>query len=115
EFVITQLFFDNRDYFDYVGRLRRRGLNVRVIPGILPITNYEGAVKFCQGCGASIPETVHQLFRPIAEVKDHVLRVGTEFTIKQCQELLAQGAPGIHFYTLNKLEPVKTILDAIRS
>jgi methylenetetrahydrofolate reductase (NADPH) len=110
EFVITQLFFDNQLYFDYVKRLRAIGVTARVIPGVLPITNYEGAVNFCKGCGASVPKKIHDLFRPVAEDKEKMLAVGTKFAIEQCRELLAGGAPGVHLYTLNKAEPVKTIV-----
>jgi len=115
DFVISQLFFENKDYFYYVRRLRALGLNVRVIPGILPVTNYEGTVNFCQGCGAAIPQRVHDIFRPIADDKDKVLAAGTELAIEQCRELLSGGAPGIHFYTLNKAEPVKTIINSIKA
>jgi methylenetetrahydrofolate reductase (NADPH) len=107
---MTQLFFDNRDYFDYVKRVRALGVNVRITPGILPITNYEGAVNFCKGCGAAVPQKVHDLFRPIAHDKDQTLEVGTRFAIEQCRELLAGGAPGLHFYSLNKTEPVRSIV-----
>lgn len=113
DLVMTQLFFDNALYFDYVSRLRALGIKARVIPGILPITNYEGTVNFCKGCGASVPQYVHDLFRPIAEDKDKTLQAGTEFAIAQCRDLLAGGAPGVHFYSLNKVEPVRTILQAI--
>jgi methylenetetrahydrofolate reductase (NADPH) len=113
EFVMTQLFFDNELYFDYVKRLRALGVNARVIPGILPITNYENAVNFCKGCGATIPQRVHDIFQPIAGDKDKTLEVGTQFAIDQCRELLAGGAPGLHLYTLNKTEPVRTILRSL--
>ncbi|MBF0619419.1 MAG: methylenetetrahydrofolate reductase [NAD(P)H] [Candidatus Omnitrophica bacterium] len=113
EFVMTQLFFDNQLYFDYVKRLRGLGVNVRVIPGVLPITNYDSAVKFCQGCGASVPQKVHDIFAPIAEDKEATLQAGIIFAIEQCRELLAGGAPGIHLYTLNKAEPARTILQAL--
>jgi methylenetetrahydrofolate reductase (NADPH) len=113
DFIMTQLFFDNREYFDYVKRVRALGVKVRIIPGILPITNYEGAVNFSKGCGASVPKKVHDLFRSIAQDKEKTLAVGTKFAIDQCRELLAGGAPGLHFYSLNKVEPVRTILKSI--
>ncbi|MEI8011131.1 MAG: methylenetetrahydrofolate reductase [NAD(P)H] [Candidatus Omnitrophota bacterium] len=113
EFVMTQLFFDNQIYFDYVKRLRGLGVKARVIPGILPVTNYEAAVNFCRGCGATIPGTVHELFQAVAQDKDKTLEVGTRFAINQCRALLAGGAPGVHLYSLNKTEPVRTILRAL--
>ncbi len=113
EFVMTQLFFDNALYFDYVKRLRARGVTARVIPGVLPITSYEGVVNFCKGCGASVPQRVHDIFGPIAEDKEKTLQAGIHFAVEQCRDLLAGGAPGIHFYTLNRAEPVRTILEAL--
>lgn len=115
DFVVTQLFFDNRDYFSYVERARARGVAVRIIPGILPITSYEGTVKFCAGCGASVPEAVHEIFRPIAEDKDRTLEAGIAYAVRQCRELLDAGAPGIHFYALNKREPVGAILGELKA
>lgn len=91
------------------------GVRARIIPGVLPITNYEGTVNFCKGCGASIPQMVHDIFSPLADDKEKTLQAGTRFAIDQCRELLAGGAPGIHFYTLNKVEPVHTILQQLLS
>lgn len=113
DFVMTQLFFDNALYFDYVRRLRALGVTSRIIPGILPVTNYESAVNFCKGCGASLPQKVHDIFAPIAGDKDKTLAAGIRFAVGQCRELLAGGAPGLHFYTLNRAEPVRTILEAL--
>ena len=115
DFVITQLFFDNRRYFDYVERLRKIGVNVRVIPGILPILDYEGLKRFCERCGAGIPKEVHEIFTPLAGDPARTVEAGVEFAIRQCRELLAGGAPGIHFYTLNKSYSVKQILRSLRS
>ena len=114
DFVITQLFFDNKDYFEYVARLRKLGIDRRVIPGVLPITDYNGLVRFCAACGASIPQKVHDIFKPIASDPEKTLEAGIKFCVEQCRQLLTLGTPGIHFYTLNKIEPVHTILKAIR-
>ncbi len=114
DYVITQLFFDNRDYFDYVARLKRLGVIKRIIPGIVPITDFSGIVNFCKGCGTSIPKKVQDIFSPIQEDKPATLKAGTAFAITQCKELLAGGAPGIHFYTLNKTHPVDVILSQVR-
>jgi methylenetetrahydrofolate reductase (NADPH) len=113
DFVLTQLFFDNRDYFAYVERLRSRGVSCRIIPGILPITNFKGAVDFTAGCGASIPKRVHELFDPIADDQEKTTEAGIAYAVAQCRELLAGGAPGIHFYPLNKIEPVSTIVRSL--
>ncbi len=114
DYVITQLFFDNKDYFEYVARLRKLGVDCRVIPGILPITDYNGLVRFCATCGASIPQKVHDIFKPIASDPQKTMEAGIKFCVEQCKQLLTLGAPGIHFYTLNKIEPVTTILKSLR-
>ncbi len=114
DFVITQLFFDNTDYFEYIKRLRRIGVHVRVIPGILPITNYDNLLRFCSMCGATVTDEVRRMFAPLQDDPDATLKAGIEFAVHQCQELLDGGAPGIHFYCLNKVHPTDTILTAIR-
>ncbi len=114
DFVITQLFFDNRDYFEYVQRLKKIGVTVRVIPGILPITNYQNLLKFCSMCGASIPEEVKNIFEPLKDNAEATLQEGIKFAIRQCKDLLKNGAAGIHFYTLNKISPVFEILSEIK-
>lgn len=113
DFIITQLFFNNQDYFDYVGRLRKRGVTARVLPGILPITNYQGLVKFCKTCGATVSQEVKNIFEPIQNDPEATSKAGVDFCIRQCQSLLKGGAPGLHFYTLNKLSPVDKILKQI--
>ncbi len=115
DFIITQLFFDNKLYFDYVDSARKAGINIRIIPGILPITSYDGLVKFCETCKATIPKKVHEIFEPIKDNQEKIIEAGIKFATEQCKELLSNGAPGIHFYTLNKVHPVKDILTAIRN
>jgi methylenetetrahydrofolate reductase (NADPH) len=115
DYVITQLFFKNQDYFDYVTRLKDMGITERIIPGILPITDYPGLVRFTALCGATIPQEVHDIFKPIADDKEKTLQAGINFCFKQCRELLNGGAPGLHFYTLNKIHPVDTLINTLRT
>lgn len=115
DFVITQLFFNNDDYFQYVSRLMKLGVTKRIIPGVLPITNYEGLIKFCAMCGAAVTDEVHEIFKPIKDDPQKTLKAGIDFAVRQCKELLDGGAPGIHFYSLNKFEPTATILNQIRN
>lgn len=113
-YVITQLFFNNNDYYQYLERLRKLGVATRVIPGIIPITDYNGIVKFAKTCGAGIPKEVHEIFSPIAGDKEATVEEGIRYAVRQCKDLLECGAPGIHFYPLNKVSPVDTILKEIR-
>ncbi len=115
DYVITQLFFNNQDYFDYVVRLKKLGVNARIIPGILPITDYPGLVRFTAMCGASISQKVHDIFKPLAGNPEKTLAAGIDFCLKQSRELLKGGAPGLHFYTLNKVHPVDAIIKELRS
>lgn len=109
EFVITQLFFDNAIYTEYLERLKKAGVTARVLPGLLPITSYEGLIKFCDTCGTTIPHEVHDIFRPISSDEEATRKAGIEFAVRQCKDLLDRGAPGIHFFALNKVEPVREI------
>ena len=102
DFVTTQLFFDNRDYFDFCERAQQSGMTVRLIPGIMPITNYHQIVRFTTMCGAHLPQALQQRLEPVADDPKAVLAIGVEWAARQCEELLAHGAPGIHFYTLNR-------------
>ncbi len=114
EFVITQLFFDNSIYFEYLDRIKKTGVNVKIIPGILPITSYQGLIKFCSTCGATIPQKVHDIFKPLDGNDEATYKAGVEFTVKQCQELIDNGAPGLHFFTLNKINPTKEIWQRLK-
>lgn len=113
-FLITQLFFDNADYFRYVDRSAAAGVNVPVIPGIMPITNVAQIERFTKICGCSIPKA---LFTRLDRHRDDpaaVMAVGMEHAIGQCRALLSGGAPGLHFYTLNRSLATRVILSALR-
>ena len=114
EFVLTQLFFDNKDYFEYLERASKVGVTVRIIPGILPIIDYQALLRFCNTCGATIPQQVHQIFKPLDGNAEAAYKAGVDFAVKQCNELLEGGAPGLHFYTLNKVDPTREILNRIK-
>lgn len=114
EFVVTQLFFDNSIYFEYLERLKKVGVNVRVLPGILPITSYQGLLKFCKTCGATIPQKVHDIFKPLDGNDEATYKAGVDFAVAQCQELIDRGAPGLHFFSLNKVNPTKEIWDRLK-
>ena len=114
QFVITQLFFDNRDYFEYIERVKKIGVRQRIIPGIFPITDYQKLIDFTDRCGATVPGEVHDIFRPLAGDSQATYRAGVEFAVKQCRALLDGGAPGLHFFTMNKIDPSREILNRVR-
>jgi methylenetetrahydrofolate reductase (NADPH) len=113
EFLITQLFYDNAFYFDFLRRARAIGMTVPIIPGIMPITDVAQVQRITRLCGATIPIRL-QLQLERCETADEVFQVGLRWAIAQCRELLAGGAPGIHFYTLNRSPATRRILEAIR-
>jgi len=115
EFLITQLFFDNHAYFDFVARAREAGIGVPIIPGIMPITNVEQIRRFTEMCGSRLPETLIQEMDRLKASPEAVLSQGVAFATAQCFDLLQRGAPGIHFYTLNKSAATRTILTALRA
>ena len=115
DFVITQMFFDNRFYFDFVEQARAIGIDVPLIPGIMPILNVEQIKRFTQMCGASIPQELLERLEAIKEDADAVRQCGVEHAAKQCRELLEGGAPGIHFYTLNRSTSTRDIFENLKA
>jgi methylenetetrahydrofolate reductase (NADPH) len=114
DFVITQLFFDNAFYFDFVERARRAGVNVPIVPGIMPITNYEQVQRFVRMCGATVPMRLQLALEHVKDDHDAVMQLGVAHATVQCMELLSRGVPGIHFYTLNKSPASRMIVSALR-
>jgi methylenetetrahydrofolate reductase (NADPH) len=114
DFLITQLFFDDADYFAYLERARDAGIRVPIVPGIMPITNVAQVERFTKLCGAKIPSELAARLREVQDDPAAVMATGIEHAIKQCRVLLERGAPGIHFYTLNKSHATRSILASLR-
>ena len=113
-FLITQLFFDNAAYFDFVDRARAVGIDVPIVPGILPITNIAQLERITSLCGAKIPDGLKAELDARADDPEAVVQFGVAYATLQCAELLAGGAPGIHFYTLNLSPATRAIVSALR-
>ena len=113
DFVITQLFFDNNIYYEFRDRVRKVGVTLRLIPGILIITDYQKLLDFCRTCSATIPDFIKERFEPVANDPEETRKRGIDWAIQQCQDLLDNGCPGLHFYCLNKTEPVTTVYNAL--
>jgi methylenetetrahydrofolate reductase (NADPH) len=114
DFLITQLFFDTALYFDFVARARGAGIEVPIIPGILPITHVGQVERMSAMCGAAIPEGLRRELHLREGREEAVLDFGVAYATLQCAELLAGGAPGIHFYTLNRSPATRAILSALK-
>ncbi|HEY2653952.1 MAG TPA: methylenetetrahydrofolate reductase [NAD(P)H] [Solirubrobacteraceae bacterium] len=113
-FLITQLFFDNELYFTFVDEARAAGIDVPIIPGIMPITDVKQIKTITGMCGASIPPALLAQLEIRTGDSDAVLELGVSYATLQCAELLARGAPGIHFYTLNRSPATRAILSALK-
>ncbi len=114
-FLITQLFFDDEHYFRYVERAREAGVDVPIVPGIMPITSVAQIERFTELCGARIPGDLHARLKRYQDDPSTVMAIGIEHAIRQCRRLLEGGVPGIHFYTLNKSHATRSILAAIKA
>ncbi len=112
-FLVTQFFFSNDDYFAYVRRLRERGVTVPVLPGIMPITSYAAIDKMMAMNGGRIPRRLRIELDARRDEPVAVAELGIAFMALQCRELLAGGAPGLHFYTLNKSTATRAIVSAL--
>ncbi|HED64772.1 MAG TPA: methylenetetrahydrofolate reductase [NAD(P)H], partial [Planctomycetes bacterium] len=109
-FLITQIFFDNEDYFRFVDRAHEAGIRVPIVPGIMPITNVAQIERFTKMCGATIPDDLNRRLQRFADDPSTVMAIGIEHAIRQCRRLIESGVPGAHFYTLNKSHATRSIL-----
>ena len=114
-FVVTQLFFDNKFYFDFVDNLRGIGVDVPVIPGIMPILNWKQIKRFTKMCGATVPADLLARLELVQDDPESVREIGIDHATAQCENLLSQGAPGIHFYTLNRSRATLSILERLNA
>ena len=114
-FLITQLFYDNEFYFDFVARAREAGITVPIIPGIMPVTSFRNIKRITELCKSEIPEPFERELEAREDDESAVQDLGVAYATLQCVDLLARGAPGIHFYTLNRSPATRAILAALRA
>jgi len=107
--AITQYFYNADAYFFFVDACKRAGINQPIYPGIMPITNYQNLARFSRNCGADIPRWLAKKLEEFGDDTVSVTAYGVEVVTRLCESLLAGGAPGLHFYTMNQIEPSKTI------
>ena len=111
DFIVTQLFFDNKFYFDFIEKARALGIQVPIIPGIMPILNVKQIKRFTKMCGATLPDALLSKLDTVQDDPEAVRRVGIDHATAQCEKLVTEGAPGIHFYTLNRSNATLKILE----
>jgi methylenetetrahydrofolate reductase (NADH) len=115
DFVISQLFYDNAFYFHFVERARTAGIKVPIIPGIMPLTTYGQIDRITRMCGATVPMRLALEMEKRKDDPEAIMQLGVAHATMQCVELLDRGAPGIHFYTLNRSKATRMILSALRT
>lgn len=113
DFLVTQLFFENEYYFKFIEMARQQGINCRIIPGIIPLTSYHQIERFTKMSGAKIPDDLIEQIETHKGNSEKMYKIGVEYTINQCHELLEKGAPGLHFYTLNKSRAAVEIFESL--
>ena len=113
DFVVTQLFFKNEYFFNFLELANNKGINVPIIPGILPITNKGQVVRLTQLCGATIPQELMQIISKYEDSPEDLRKAGIEYTVRQCRELMDSGVRYLHFYTLNRYPATAEILKAL--
>jgi methylenetetrahydrofolate reductase (NADPH) len=110
DFIITQLFFDNDDFYRFRDMAQNKGIDIPIIPGIFPVFNYKQIAKIASLCGAKIPALLHDKLARVSENNNEVAKYGTEYAIRQSQDLLDNGIEGLHFYSMNKSRHVTKIV-----
>jgi len=114
-FLITQLFFDNQVYFDFVAAARAKGIDVPILAGVIPIASYAQTERICTLCDATIPQPLADAMAALGGDEQAEFELGVAYAAQQCAELLLGGAPGIHFYALNKAPATRAVLSALRA
>jgi methylenetetrahydrofolate reductase (NADPH) len=115
DFLITQLFFQNAHYFRFVERARAAGIGVPILPGIMPFSNVDQVERFTALCGAAIPPALRAAMEVRRQDPEAAMQLGVAYAALQCGDLLRRGAPGIHFYTLNRSPATRAIVSALRA
>jgi methylenetetrahydrofolate reductase (NADPH) len=111
--AITQLFYNADAYFDFMERCDKARIDIPIVPGIMPITSYTTMVRFCGGCGADLPRWIRLRLEQLQENKPALAEFGINVVTRLCETLLRNGAPGLHFYTINQAEPTLRLWDSI--
>ncbi|GBD99091.1 5,10-methylenetetrahydrofolate reductase [bacterium BMS3Abin07] len=115
DFGISQMFFDSRYFLDFLDRAYKKGINIPILPGIMPITDLNKIRKFASFCKATIPKEVEDRMSGILDKPDEMQRVGIDLAVQQCEDLLDNGVKYLHFYTMNKSEAVSEIIGALKN
>ena len=113
DFAVTQMFFDNSYFYSLVDRMEKKGISIPVLPGIFPLTDINKVKQFVSVCRTKIPANIEEAMIKTSDNPEEMEKIGLEFTIKQCQDLIDNGAKRLHFFTFNKPHIIDTILSSL--
>lgn len=111
--AITQYFYNVDSYLYFIDNCEKHGIDLPIVPGVMPITNYENLIRFSEGCGAEVPRWLKCRLESFEDDKESLMAFGQDVVTELSQRLLDAGAPGIHFYSMNQLEPTLKIAQAL--
>jgi methylenetetrahydrofolate reductase (NADPH) len=110
---ITQMFFSNRYYYDFLDRAAKLGITIPILPGIMPIVDCKKIVEFAGFCNASVPKEILDRMEPVMDMPEEMRKLGVDYAVKQCEDLIKNGINYLHFYTMNRSDSVSEILKAL--
>jgi len=113
DFAITQMFFDNRYYYDFVDRAAKQGITIPILPGIMPIVDCKKVTEFACFCNTTVPRDILDRMEPVMDMPEEMRKLGVEFAVKQCEDLVRHGVNYLHFYTMNRSDSVSEIVNAL--
>jgi methylenetetrahydrofolate reductase (NADPH) len=111
--AITQLFYNAECYFDFVERCEKAGIRIPIVPGVMPLTGYANTLRFCANCGADLPRWMRLRLEELQYDKEALVDFGLGVVTRLCETLLRNGAPGLHFYTINQAEPTMRLVERL--
>jgi methylenetetrahydrofolate reductase (NADH) len=115
DFAITQMFFDNSYFYEFMDRAQKIGIDIPILPGIMPVTDCGKIIEFANFCSATVPKSVRDAMEPFLDNPGEMRKLGVELAIKQCRDLLESGARYLHFYSMNRSDEVSAIIDALNT
>ncbi|MCM8786594.1 MAG: methylenetetrahydrofolate reductase [NAD(P)H] [Candidatus Omnitrophica bacterium] len=115
DFAVTQMFFDNSYFYSFLEKAKKAGISIPILPGILPLYNILKAKEFCLACKATIPKKIQEKMSSFLDKPEEMEKIGIDFTIKQCKDLIEKGYQRIHFFTLNRPRVMVKLLDALKN
>ncbi len=114
DFGITQMFFDNRYYYMFMDRAAKLGITIPILPGIMPIIDCKKITEFAGFCNTTVPKGILDRMEPVLNMPEEIRKLGVEFAVRQCEDLMKHGVKYFHFYTMNRSDSIREILNALR-